>query len=391
MIPVNDPRDCWNAIMPADPPPDPETFTMALTGDVMLGRGIDQVLPHPNDPVLYERFVGSARDYVAMAERVNGPIPAPVPFDYVWGDLLAELAAAPPDVLLINLETSVTTHPEPAPKGINYRMHPGNVGVLTALRPDVCGLANNHVLDWGVAGLSETLSTLASEGLVTVGAGRTEDEAWAPAVVTVPGKGRVLVLAVAVPSSGVPLAWAAGPNRPGIAVLPDLSPAGVDRIAAALAGARRPGDRAVLSIHWGPNWGYGIDRAEQRFAEALVDRAGVNVVHGHSSHHPKAVGRHRGRPIVYGCGDLLNDYEGIGGEVAFRGDLVLLYRLGIDLASGRCRTVDMVPFRLRRFRLERAAPADRAWLAERMDRECRRFGGRVTETADRLRLVWNGG
>src|SRR5690349_5110944 len=102
-----------------------------LCGDVMTGRGIDQVLPHPSDPRLYESYVDDARDYVELAERKNGPIAAPVTLDHVWGDALDELGRRPTHARIVNLETSVTTSSEPLPKGINYRMHPRNVGCLT--------------------------------------------------------------------------------------------------------------------------------------------------------------------------------------------------------------------------------------------------------------------
>ena len=54
-----------------------------LSGDVMTGRGIDQVLPHPNDPQIHEPIAKSAKQYVRLAEKVNGSIPYPVNFDYV--------------------------------------------------------------------------------------------------------------------------------------------------------------------------------------------------------------------------------------------------------------------------------------------------------------------
>ncbi|MBU1394726.1 MAG: CapA family protein, partial [Gammaproteobacteria bacterium] len=141
-------------------------MTLFLCGDVMTGRGIDQVLPHPGDPVLHEGYVTSAPDYVALAERVNGPIPRPAEFAYVWGDALAEWARIAPDLRIVNLETAVTTRDDwQRGKGIHYRMHPANVPCLTAAGIDCCVLANNHVLDWGYAGLAETLETLRRAGL----------------------------------------------------------------------------------------------------------------------------------------------------------------------------------------------------------------------------------
>lgn len=83
-------------------------ITLFLCGDVMTGRGIDQVLPHPSDPILYEPYVRNAIAYVRLAEQTNGPIPTPLEFSYIWGDALAELERVAADVRIINLETSIT-------------------------------------------------------------------------------------------------------------------------------------------------------------------------------------------------------------------------------------------------------------------------------------------
>ena len=81
-------------------------ITLFLCGDVMLGGGIDQVLPHPSDAHLHEPYVKTALDYVALAVKANGPIPAPVDFAYIWGDALEVFARLAPDVRIINLETA---------------------------------------------------------------------------------------------------------------------------------------------------------------------------------------------------------------------------------------------------------------------------------------------
>jgi len=121
-----------------------------LCGDVMTGRGIDQALSNPVNPVLYEPCVRDAREYVALAERAHGAISRPLSFDYIWVDALAELDHAQIDFRIVNLETAITSAETPWPnKGINYRMHPQNIGCLSAARIDACALANNHVLDWG--------------------------------------------------------------------------------------------------------------------------------------------------------------------------------------------------------------------------------------------------
>lgn len=227
--------------------------TVFLCGDVMLGRGIDQVLPHPCPPHLYEPYVRDARDYITLAEEVNGPIPRPVGLDYVWGDALAELERRAPDVRLINLETSITTSEAWWPdKGIHYRMNPAHAGCLTAARIGCCALANNHVLDWGYEGLRETLAMLRSVGIATAGAGASLEEARAPALLEVPGRGRVAVFSLGTESSGIPPEWAAGEERPGVELLEDLTPATARRIGAAGSALTSCGRRTARSRSTGP-------------------------------------------------------------------------------------------------------------------------------------------
>src|SRR5262249_19598935 len=150
----------------------------------MTGRGVDQILPHPGAPDIFEPCVRDARDYVALAQRASGVIPRTVPPEYIWGDALEALAQAAPEARIINLETSVTRRDEyRSSPDISYRMHPDNISCLTAARLQVCGLANNHVLDYGYAGLEETLNTLTAAGLRTAGAGREIAEAQRPALI----------------------------------------------------------------------------------------------------------------------------------------------------------------------------------------------------------------
>ena len=359
-----------------------------LCGDVMTGRGIDQVLAYPCDPALHEHYATSALDYVRLAEDANGPIPRCVAPSYVWGAALEELNWTRPDVRIINLETSVTRSEDYVPKGINYRMSPENASCLAAAAIDCCVLANNHVLDWGPAGLRETLATLDALKIRIAGAGRDQADASAPAVLDVPGKGRVLVFSYASITSGTPRSWAAA-QAAGVNLLEDLSDESAVRMCQQIVRLRQPNDVIVVSVHWGPNWGYEIPAEQRRFAHALVDNAGVSIVHGHSSHHPKTIEVYRDRLILYGCGDLLNDYEGIRGYEEFRDDLALMYVADIELASRTLAALEIVPLQIRRFQLVRPSRQDIAWLRQMLDRESREFGTRVMPSADaRLALSW---
>lgn len=349
---------------------------LVLAGDVMTGRGIDQILAAPGSPRLVEEYVRDARAYVDLAERANGQVPRAVEPTWAWGDVLEARTAAGPGISVMNLETSVTTSEERAPgKGIHYRMNPANITCLSVAGVDVWALANNHVLDHGVPGLLETLHTLKGGRQRTTGAGVDATEAWTPASVERAGD-RVVVLSVAHVSSGVPDEWRAGHDRPGVALLPDLSGTTADAVAQRLAAAGGPADVRVVSVHWGSNWGYRVPAEQQRFAHRLVD-GGVDVVHGHSSHHPRPVEVYRDRLVLYGCGDLLNDYEGIGGYEGFRDDLRLLFLARLDPASGALRGLTMVPFQSHRLRLRRASADDAAWLAATLDEPCRRLGTSV--------------
>lgn len=348
-----------------------DDLLLVLAGDVMTGRGIDQILPHPGSPRLVEQHVVDARTYVDLAERSGGPVPRCVDPSWPWGDVLACLDEAGPALRVMNLETSVTTSEERAPgKAVHYRMHPANMACLSVAGVDVWALANNHVLDHGVPGLLETLGTTAREGLVTSGAGAGAQEAWTPAVVARGGT-RVAVLSVAHTSSGVPRSWAAGPRSPGVALLPDLSEATAESVAGRLA--RAGADLGVVSVHWGSNWGYRVPPDHRAFAHRLVD-AGVHLVHGHSSHHPRPAEVYRGRLVLYGCGDLVNDYEGITGYEEFGDDLRLVYLARLDRRSGALADLTMRAFRSHRLRLERAGADDLARLVTALTGPCRRLG-----------------
>src|SRR5450830_1826728 len=370
-------------------PPAQRAMRLFLCGDVMLGRGIDQVLPNPCDPAIHESYVHSALDYVRLAEEANGPIPRPVAPSYIWGAALDELNCSQPDARIINLETAITRSNDFAPKGINYRVSPENADCLTAAAIDCCVLANNHVLDWGRAGLLDTLTALERLQIKTAGAGRNCDEALTPAALHIAGKGRVLVFSFAVVTSGTPRSWAATRDAPGVTLLTELSEATAVRIADQIAHHRQPNDVIVISIHWGPNWGYDIPEEQRHFAHTLIERSDVSVIHGHSSHHAKGIEVYRNRLILYGCGDFLNDYEGIQGHEDYRGDLALMYFADFHHASRDVAATAIVPLQIRKFSLVRPSGPDIDWVQQTLDRESRSFGTSVVVTSPgRLALSW---
>jgi poly-gamma-glutamate synthesis protein (capsule biosynthesis protein) len=358
---------------------DETSITLFLAGDVMTGRGVDQILARPSAPELYESYVTDAREYVRLAEQVSGPVPRGVNSDYIWGDALAEWERMAPAARVVNLETSITRSDEHEPKGINYRMHPDNIGCLRAARLDICVLANNHVLDYGPRGLVETLEALEQADIRSVGAGRNSDEAMRPVVHALASGQHLIVGACAHESSGVPDHWAALTGEPGVNLLPDLSADTAADVAARVARDKLPGDVAVLSIHWGGNWGYDVPRQHINFAHRLVE-GGIDIVYGHSSHHVRPIEVYRERLILYGCGDFIDDYEGISGYEQYRDDLAVMFFPSLSPQTGRLLALDMTPMQIRHIRLNRASAADTKWLGDKVNEISRAFGTHVTLT-----------
>jgi len=375
---------------------DSNVITLFLSGDIMTGRGIDQALPHPVDPTLHQSNGRSAKDYLIFAEKANGPIPKPVDFSYIWGDAIEILKKNTPDLRIINLETSVTKSNDfVKSKAIHYKMHPNNIPCLTSAGIDICLLANNHLLDWGYEGLMETLQSLKKTNIKYAGAGCNSEEAEMPVVWDTAGKGRVVVFSCCANSSGVPSSWAAEKSKPGVNLLFDFSNETVRRIHENVKSVKQKDDIVVVSIHWGTNWGYEIPHEQRMFAHALIEEAEVDIIHGHSSHHPRSIEVYKDKLIIYGAGDLLNDYEGLrmrknskldlrklmklwkywklNGHKKFRSDLVLMYFASVEPFTGKLVNLKLIPMQIKKLRLNYPSPSDVEWLRNRMNKVCEKF------------------
>lgn len=360
---------------------------LVLGGDLMLGRGIDQVMPRHCSPELQEPLVRDARYYVRAAEQRHGVIAPPFDPARCWGDALPWIRSSGAQLHIVNLETAITTSDQPcSSKCVHYRMHPANVASLQSAGIDACSLANNHVLDWGLNGLSETLRSLRLAGIATAGAGLSSQQAWTPARLPLPGGGGLLLFAWAFSSSGVPPSWAARSNRPGIALFNRIDRGTVQSMCCWINRQRRPGDRVMVSLHWGANWVAEIPSQHRWLAQNLIDRAGVDVVFGHSSHHPLPPELHSGRLILFGSGDLINDYEGLTAHAPWRSDLVCLYRLDLDRASGALARLVIHPYRLRGFQLREAAATERQFLARQLRLDQPPVGWHWREAGDTFQL-----
>jgi poly-gamma-glutamate capsule biosynthesis protein CapA/YwtB (metallophosphatase superfamily) len=144
-----------------------------------------------------------------------------------------------------------------------------------------------------------------------------------------------------------------------------------------IADEKRTNDIIIFSVHWGGNWGYEVPFEQRELAHRLIDNEGVDVVWGHSSHHVKESEVHNGKLVLYGCGDFLNDYEGIDGFEGFRGDLNLMYFAKVEADTGRLASLRMVPTQVKRFKIDRASKANAEWIKNMLNREGSKFGTAV--------------
>jgi poly-gamma-glutamate synthesis protein (capsule biosynthesis protein) len=184
----------------------------------------------------------------------------------------------------------------------------------------------------------------------------------------------VLVYSYGAPGSGIPQTWAAKNDRSGVNFLPDFDEQQIREIQKHISSYKKDGDIVIFSIHWGPNWGYDVPTAHRRFAHALIERAGVDVIFGHSSHHPMGVEVYQNKLIIYGAGDFINDYEGISGHEKYRGELSLMYFPELDRYTGDLVKLEMVPMQIKKLSLHRTSKKDAAWLQDVLNRESSKYG-----------------
>jgi poly-gamma-glutamate capsule biosynthesis protein CapA/YwtB (metallophosphatase superfamily) len=284
----------------------------------------------------------------------------------VWGPLADRLRGL--DGLFLNLECCLSTRGEPWPdKTYHFRADPEwAVPALEAVDTTWASLANNHSFDFGPAGLRDTRQSLASADIAHAGAGPDRVAALTPSVVSAgPLDVGVVALTDRFPDHR------AGEDDPGTAYLPlDLDrpeTRGTVRRLVRRARTRDP-DLVVASLHWGPNWETRPDTDQRRFARWLVEQ-GVDLVHGHSAHVVQGIERHRGRPILYDTGDLVDDFSV---KPALRNDLSFLFVL--DIADGAFRAIRLVPVELADERVRPADDAAAASLSGRMAERCEPFG-----------------
>ena len=312
---------------------------LALTGDVMLGRLVDE--------------------YIIQNRSVRP--------EALWSDVLPIMLAA--DCRLINLECVISSQGEEwesGTKAFHFRARPRAIEFLKAAKIDAVTLANNHVLDYGPEALLDCLKLLDGAGITRTGAGATMDEALAPALIGLP-EGRIALLAL---TNNEP-EWEATRTKPGVTYVAynerGLKEPYRSRIAQALVAARRQAHLVIVSAHVGPNWG-APSRAMQALARELLDM-GADCYWGHSNHTPQGIEVYKGKVILYSTGDFIDDYLV---DKAERNDLSFLFMLEGD--AQRITRIQLYPTCIEDMSVRLASEQERLFLMRAMQAKCRAFG-----------------
>lgn len=234
------------------------------------------------------------------------------------------------DLAFVNLECPLTARGAPADKHVAFRSDPALAHELREAGVDVATVANNHLFDYGLEGMYDTLEALRAAGIAPVGAGRDLADALAPAVLPAGGL-RVAFIGL---SATLPVGSGAAVDRPGMAPIrvttsyvidsaaldetPGAAPVvetrcwpeDVAAAAAAVSAARRAADLCVVGIHWGVPNGWvaqfqdPVAAYQRPLAESLV-AAGADVIVGHHPHVLHGVDLIGGRPVFYSLGNFL--------------------------------------------------------------------------------------
>jgi len=323
-------------------------LTLAFTGDVMLGRLVNDRLK-------------------TMQTEV------------VWGDVLPHLAQA--DLRIINLECALTTHLQPwtrSEKMFHFRADPEAVRVLQGARIDACALANNHILDYEEQGLRDTLSVLNKAGIRHAGAGANATEAAAPAMLEVHGAlpCRVALLSY---TDNEP-DFAADAMHPGTNYLEvSLDEATLARIADSITQARARGaDLVVFSNHWGANFVERPSPEFRSFARRVIE-LGADIYHGHSAHICQGIEIHQGKPILYDTGNFIDDYAV---HPLLRNDRSCLFNVMFE--QGKLFRIELLPVSLSVAHVALAHGKEFDAICAHMEMLCAEFGTRLLRSDDRL-------
>ncbi len=268
------------------------TFDMAVAGDIILGRGVNNKMVEYND------------------------------YLYPFRKMRDELMSA--DWRVANLECTITdlVAPPADPYTFTFITAKRAVDGLTYAGIQTLSVANNHADNGGVEPFVDMLHTLHEHNITTCGGGNNLTEARQPAIQTVKGT-RVALLGYNEIPPGGPYADV---NSPGIA------PVDLKTLPQDIAAARKRADLVIPFFHWGVEYTKDPTTTQQRAAHLAID-AGADMVLGSHPHWVQAIESYKGRLIIYCLGNFVFDQD--WSHQTLEGCMLHLYWRGTTLASIR--------------------------------------------------------
>jgi poly-gamma-glutamate synthesis protein (capsule biosynthesis protein) len=229
------------------------------------------------------------------------------------------------DIMIGNLEGAYADSGEPWPKGEipQWRAGAKQIAAIEEGGFHAMGVTNNHIMDYGLDGLYESLGYLDRLGIKHAGGGRNLAEAHAPALV----KSREASVAMLAYTSVFATGWEATPERGGLATMPArtafepdvrtfenpgkppkirswMVDAAKRQLKEDIAAARRQAQIVICSFHWGVSSGYtALTEYQVELGHLAVDH-GADLVFGHHPHLLQGIEVYKGIPIFYSLGNF---------------------------------------------------------------------------------------
>ncbi len=192
-----------------------------------------------------------------------------------FGPVSEILSAA--DISMVNLETAVTERGTPEPKEFHFRAPATAYTAAKAAGIDVITMANNHTLDYGRVGLTDTLAAAKAAGMPIVGAGENAAQAYAPWITEVKGV-KIAFLGFS-QITELATSWAAKSDRSGLA----MAWPNQDQAVAAVKAAKAKADVVVVDMHWGQEYNQCPIADQKTLAKKMAD-AGADIIIGSHVH-----------------------------------------------------------------------------------------------------------
>ncbi len=319
----------------AVPLPLKRNIVIGFMGDVMIGRTVNEKIEQTS-------------------------------YAYPWGNIRSLLHSN--DFNIINLETTLTTSTTKVPKVFNFKANPDKVQTLLAGSIHVANVANNHILDFSLEGMFETLATLDQAGIKHVGAGKNEYEARTPVILEKKGI-RIGILGY---TDNEPT-WAAEPDKPGTNYIKvgDLTTIKED-----IQKLKRYVDIIIVSIHWGPNFREKPNPYFRDFAHKIIE-SGADIIHGHSAHILQGIEVYKEKLIMYDTGDFIDDYA-VHSFLPNNQSCLFL----VCVSKEGVHRLQLVPVVIKNMQVNKAYARDYHTIIERVKKLSQELGTQVTDTGE---------